>query len=116
MGESRLIVPIGLACSLRSRSIDPVDELDWGESLTSASTAVSSVPEAHFSARSLFYRNRTLWCGYVIQAANRIIHFAGDTGYTAHFAGIRERFGGPGTGLAPDWRLRVALIHDAFAH
>ena len=62
---------------------------------------IHSVPAMHFSARGLFDRNRTLWCGYVIQAAGRIVYFAGDTGFGDHFASIRERFGEPRLALLP---------------
>jgi L-ascorbate metabolism protein UlaG (beta-lactamase superfamily) len=55
----------------------------------------------HFSARGIFDRNRTLWCGYVIGEADRAIYFAGDTGFGGHFAQIRERFGAPRLALLP---------------
>ena len=86
---------------LRSRSIGPVRELDWGESLPLARSTIHSVPALHFSARALFDRNRTLWCGYVIEAADRLVYFAGDTGFGNHFARIRERFGAPRLALLP---------------
>jgi L-ascorbate metabolism protein UlaG (beta-lactamase superfamily) len=100
-GQSQFIVPVGVARLLRSRSIGPVHELDWGDSLTVAGTTIHSVPALHFSARGLFDRNRTLWCGYVIEAADSIIYFAGDTGFGDHFARIRERFGAPRLALLP---------------
>jgi L-ascorbate metabolism protein UlaG (beta-lactamase superfamily) len=55
----------------------------------------------HFSARGLLDRNRTLWCGFVIERADRIVYFAGDTGFGDHFAHIRERFGAPRLALLP---------------
>jgi L-ascorbate metabolism protein UlaG (beta-lactamase superfamily) len=100
-GQSQFIVPTGVARLLRSKNIGPVHELDWGESLPLARTTFHSVPAMHFSARGIFDRNRTLWCGYVIEAADRIIYFAGDTGFGDHFARIRERFGVPRLALLP---------------
>jgi L-ascorbate metabolism protein UlaG (beta-lactamase superfamily) len=100
-GHSQFIVPTGLARWIRSRRIGPVHELDWGESLPVARTIIHSVPSAHFSARGLFDRNRTLWCGYVIECEDRTIYFAGDTGFGNHFARIRERFGTPRIALLP---------------
>jgi L-ascorbate metabolism protein UlaG (beta-lactamase superfamily) len=99
--QSQFIVPTGVARLLRSKNIGPVHELDWGESLPLARTTIHSVPAMHFSARGIFDRNRTLWCGYVIEAADRIIYFAGDTGFGDHFARIRERFGAPLLALLP---------------
>jgi L-ascorbate metabolism protein UlaG (beta-lactamase superfamily) len=100
-GRSRFIVPAGVKRFLQSRNIGPVDELDWGESLPLARATIHSVPALHFSARGIFDRNRTLWCGYVIEAGNRIVYFAGDTAFGAHFSLIRERFGAPRLALLP---------------
>jgi L-ascorbate metabolism protein UlaG (beta-lactamase superfamily) len=100
-GQCQFIVPLRVARLLRSRSIGRVDELDWGESLPLARGTIHGVPALHFSARGLFDRNRTLWCGYVIAAADRIVYFAGDTGFGNHFASIRERFGAPHLALLP---------------
>ncbi len=100
-GQSQFIVPAGVARLLRSRSIGPVHELDWGESLPLAQATIHCVPALHFSARGIFDRNRTLWCGYMIEAADRMVYFAGDTGFGGHFATIRERFGAPRLALLP---------------
>ena len=100
-GQSRFIVPAGVGRLLRSQSIRPVDELDWGESLPLARSTIHSVPALHSSARGIFDRNRTLWCGYVIEAAERMVYFAGDTAFGYHFARIRERFGAPRLALLP---------------
>jgi L-ascorbate metabolism protein UlaG (beta-lactamase superfamily) len=100
-GQSRFVVPLGLARLLKSQRIGPVDELDWGESVPSDGATIHSVPALHFSARGPFDRNRTLWCGYVIESPGRIVYFAGDTGFGAHFNLIRERFGPPRLALLP---------------
>jgi L-ascorbate metabolism protein UlaG (beta-lactamase superfamily) len=100
-GPCQFIVAAGVARLLRSRSIGPVHELDWGESLPLARSTIHGVPALHFSARALFDRNRTLWCGYVVEAADRVVYFAGDTAFGDHFARIRERFGAPRLALLP---------------
>jgi L-ascorbate metabolism protein UlaG (beta-lactamase superfamily) len=100
-GESQFVVPAGVARLLRSQNIGPVHELDWGESLQLARSTIHSVPALHFSARGIFDRNRTLWCGYVIEAADRMVYYAGDTAFGNHFAEIRERFGAPRLALLP---------------
>jgi L-ascorbate metabolism protein UlaG (beta-lactamase superfamily) len=100
-GQSQFVVPRGVARLLRSQDIGPVHELDWGESVSVAGAAIHCVPALHFSARGLFDRNRTLWSGYVIEAADRIVYFAGDTAFGEHFAHIRQRFGAPNLALLP---------------
>jgi L-ascorbate metabolism protein UlaG (beta-lactamase superfamily) len=78
-----------------------VHELDWGDALPLSGTTIHCVPALHSSARGLFDRNRTLWCGYIIETADRIVYFAADTAFGTHFAAIRERFGVPRLALLP---------------
>ena len=95
------VVPIGVGGLLRSCGIVPVHELDWGDSVQLGGVTIHGVPAMHFSARGLFDRNRTLWCGFMIAAADRKIYFAGDTAFGGHFAQIREQFGAPDIALLP---------------
>ncbi len=100
-GQSQFIAPLGVARRLRALGIDTVHELDWGESVAASGAVIHSVPAMHFSGRGLFDRNRTLWCGYMIETADGLVYFAGDTGFGEHFAHIRERFGAPRATLLP---------------
>jgi len=100
-GKSIFIVPSGVGELLRSEKISSVHELDWGHTWNFDGTAISSVPAIHFSGRGLFDRNKTLWCGYVINSQSGIVYFAADTAFGGHFAQIRERFGPPRLALLP---------------
>ena len=100
-GRSTFIVAAGDARLLRSERIEPVYELDWGESLSLSGFNVHCVPALHFSARGILDRNKTLWCGYAIEFPDRLVYFAGDTAFGSHFAQIREKFGSPQLALLP---------------
>ena len=100
-GETTFIVPARGARLLRSENIDPVHEMDWGESLSLCDITIHCVPALHFSNRGINDRNLTLWCGYVIECQERLIYFAGDTAFGPHFAQIRESFGSPCLALLP---------------
>jgi L-ascorbate metabolism protein UlaG (beta-lactamase superfamily) len=100
-GQSQFIVPTGVSRLLRSQNIGSVHELDWGESLLLPGCTIHCVPALHFSSRGIFDRNMTLWCGYVIECRERLVYFAGDTGFGRHFAQIREKFGSPHLALLP---------------
>lgn len=100
-GDPAFVVPAGVARLLRSQNIGPVHELDWGESVSLAGSTIHSVPALHFSARGIFDRNTTLWCGYMIECRERLVYFAGDTAFGPHFAGIRATFGSPRLALLP---------------
>jgi L-ascorbate metabolism protein UlaG (beta-lactamase superfamily) len=100
-GRSTFIVAARGARLLRSEKIEPVHELDWGESVTTSGINIHCVPARHFSARGIFDRNKILWCGYAIEFPERFVYFAGDTGFGNHFAQIREKFGSPQLALLP---------------
>ncbi len=100
-GRSTFIVAARGAHLLRSEKIEPVYELDWGESLTLSGFTVHCVPALHFSARGIIDRNKTLWCGYTIESPERLVYFAGDTGFGSHFPQVREKFGSPQLALLP---------------
>jgi N-acyl-phosphatidylethanolamine-hydrolysing phospholipase D len=86
-------VPLGVAQSLKREKIENVVELDWWQASSSAGLKLNSVPVQHFSGRTPFDRNETLWSGWIIEGKTGKIFFAGDTGYSPVFKEIRGRFG-----------------------
>jgi L-ascorbate metabolism protein UlaG (beta-lactamase superfamily) len=100
-GKSEYIVPLGLAKLFSKHRLPAAYELDWGNSLTLRGTTIHAAPALHFSARGLGDRNRTLWCGYLLETVNGPIYFAGDTAHGEHFAAIRQYFGPPRVALLP---------------
>ncbi|MBV9759737.1 MAG: MBL fold metallo-hydrolase [Acidobacteriaceae bacterium] len=95
------VAPSGVSPLLRAHRIEPVVELGWGERRTLRQVPIHAVPALHFSGRGFFDRNKTLWCGYVVESAGGPIYFAGDTGFGNHFAQIRDAFGSPRLALLP---------------
>jgi L-ascorbate metabolism protein UlaG (beta-lactamase superfamily) len=97
----RIFCGLGNQRFLASRGVAGARDLDWWGSDTPASgVTVTAVPARHFSSRSAFDRDRTLWCGWVVTGSSGSFYFAGDTGWGSHFERIRGRF--------PD--LRLALL------
>jgi len=93
LGSSvRYIVPLGVGKWLAEGDITDVVELDWWESTPLGPMRVHAVPAQHFSGRSPFTRNRTLWMGWVLETPSGNVFFAGDTGYAPFFREIGERF------------------------
>jgi L-ascorbate metabolism protein UlaG (beta-lactamase superfamily) len=66
-------------------------ELDWWQSAEIHGATITAVPAQHFSARTPWDRNATLWCGFVVQVDGVTFYFAGDTGYMPQFAEIGDR-------------------------
>lgn len=100
-GDPAFVVAAHGARLLRSQRIESVHELDWGESLAISGFTIHCVPAVHFSGRGILDRNKTLWCGYVIEYHESRVYFAGDTGFGSHFAEIRKKFGSPQLALLP---------------
>jgi len=79
-----------------------VAELDWWQSHRLNEHIVATyVPAQHFSARTPFDRNETLWGGFVLETPAGFIYFAADTGDGPHIAAVRERFGPMTLSLLP---------------
>jgi L-ascorbate metabolism protein UlaG (beta-lactamase superfamily) len=76
-------------------------ELDWWQSVDVGGTRITAVPAQHFSARTLWDKNRSLWCGFVVEVDGVTVYFAGDSGYTPQFAEIGARFPAIDVALLP---------------
>jgi L-ascorbate metabolism protein UlaG (beta-lactamase superfamily) len=88
-----IIVPLGNRALLEANDIGGSTELDWWEAASLARGArVTAVPAQHFSGRGTQDRDRTLWCGFVIETRAGTVYFAGDTGFGSHFHLIAGRF------------------------
>ena len=87
------VAPLGVTRQLGLSSANgQTHELDWWQSLKIGDVTITAVPAQHFSARTPWDRNRTLWCGYVVEVDGLTIYFAGDTGYATHFAEVGGRW------------------------
>jgi hypothetical protein len=101
--------PISLAKSRTSSRID------WNESVSLPRFTIHCVPALHFSSRSVYDRNKTLWCGYVTEFSEGLVYFAGDTA----FGSPSDRFGkSSGRRISRCCRLERmnALVHVACAY
>jgi L-ascorbate metabolism protein UlaG (beta-lactamase superfamily) len=95
------VVGLGNATLLRRVGIERVVELDWEQQAVVAGLAVRFVYAKHWSSRSLWDRNKALWGAFDVRAAGRSVYFAGDTGFSEHFARHRARHGTPEVALLP---------------
>jgi len=123
LGNSpRYWVPAGLRPWFSRHALTQVEEFNWWQSTKVAGDfEVHCVPAHHFSARTPFDRNRTLWCGWVFRSASRCICFAGDTAYAPHLEEIGSRFGPmdlamiPIGAYNPRWVMRSVHMNPAEA-
>jgi L-ascorbate metabolism protein UlaG (beta-lactamase superfamily) len=98
----RYFVPLGLKKWFDTHGITLVTEMDWWDELDlnadGEHVQLHLTPAQHWSRRTPFDTNATLWGGYLLEW-QRSGHrpwrflFPGDTGYSQDFKAIRERLG-----------------------
>ncbi len=109
----RYFVPLGLGAWFAKEGLFNVAELDWWGEARMGPLTLIAVPAQHFSARTLFDRDRSLWAGWVIKAKAGTVFFAGCSGYAPEFREIGRKLGPirisllPIGGYRPRWFMRT---------
>ncbi|KAJ3007974.1 UNVERIFIED_CONTAM: hypothetical protein HDU68_003274 [Siphonaria sp. JEL0065] len=90
-------VPLGNKDLLLNAGITNVIECDWWDSYSlkkdathtspGANVEITCTPCQHFSSRTLWDRNQTLWSSWHIATPQKRFFFGGDTGYRTVFEG-----------------------------
>lgn len=93
--ECRYFVSLGVKQRLVDLGFrnDQITEMDWWDEVQMEDLIFVNTPSQHFSGRTLFDRNKTLWSSWVIKNKHFKIFFSGDSGYHTHFKKIGERHG-----------------------
>lgn len=87
------VTSLGVAQYLQKQGIDKTTDLDWWKEYNfNNKTKITATPAKHFSGRGVLDRDRTLWCGYVIQSEEKTVYFVGDTAYGGFFSKIGKQF------------------------
>jgi L-ascorbate metabolism protein UlaG (beta-lactamase superfamily) len=111
LGNARALSRLGIVAT----------ELDWWDDIVLGQLSITATPARHFSARTPFDRNRTLWAGFMIRTAADQVLFAGDSATGSHWHDIRTRLGAPDVALLPigayepRWFMAAAHMNPAEA-
>jgi N-acyl-phosphatidylethanolamine-hydrolysing phospholipase D len=109
------IVPLGVGAYIRNWGAREIIELDWWQETGSHGLRVTATPAQHLSRRWLGDRNKSLWCGFAFEIADKRAWFAGDTAYHSDFGSIGTKCGPfdfvmiPIGAYEPRWFMR--LLH-----
>lgn len=91
------LVPLGVKAWFDKLGIDRVRELDWWQRIDFDGLRIHFTPAQHWSKRTLFDANATLWGGFFLDISSdgrkSTFLYTGDTGYSADFKEIRRRLG-----------------------
>jgi N-acyl-phosphatidylethanolamine-hydrolysing phospholipase D len=91
--DATWVVPLGLDRYIRPWGPRRIVELGWWGETSAHGVRITATPARHFSARGPGDRNRSLWCGFAIEASGRRVFFAGDTAYHPEFGQVGSRLG-----------------------
>jgi L-ascorbate metabolism protein UlaG (beta-lactamase superfamily) len=89
------IAPLGIDKLLKNLGIlSPCITLDWNQHAHFKHLQITLTQSQHWSSRTAFDRNMTLWGGFIIQSQEKTLYFAGDTGFNASiFDSIGQTWG-----------------------
>ena len=92
----RYFVPLGVGARLQEMGVAPqrIEEFDWWQRSKHGDVEITAAPAQHFSGRTLWDRDRTLWASWVVQSGGQRLFYSGDSGYFPGFKQIGERLGG----------------------
>jgi L-ascorbate metabolism protein UlaG (beta-lactamase superfamily) len=95
------IVPLKVRQFLLKEGLQNVVELDWWQEFKVKDTIVIFTPALHWSSRTLWDKDETLWGSFMVKSPGFSFYFGGDTGYAEHFRDIKIRLGSPDVALLP---------------
>lgn len=92
---SHFFVPLGVSADLIRWGVskEKITELNWWDEKEYQGLKIAFTPSRHFSGRSLFDSNTTLWGGWVIVGKTTKLYTSGDGGYGPHFKEIGKKYG-----------------------
>ncbi len=91
----RYFVPLGVGERLREWGVpaDRIEEFDWWQERQVGDVTVTAAPAQHFSGRTLWDRNKTLWASWMLKSGGERIFYSGDSGYFGGFKEIGAKLG-----------------------
>lgn len=92
--QAQVVTGLGNGPLIRQSEFKKVTELDWWQSIRlNEHLTLHAVPAQHWSARTRWDTNRTLWMGFVVESPEGPVLFPGDTGFGPEFELIHRHFG-----------------------
>jgi L-ascorbate metabolism protein UlaG (beta-lactamase superfamily) len=91
-----VVVPLGVDTIIRKQNPNAkLQVLDWGQWAKVGAVTVHAEPTQHWSARTPWDANESLWASYVVDTGKDKYYFGGDTGYASGkiFKDIGKKYG-----------------------
>ena len=91
--KAKVLAPLKLGKYFTRNGYRDVDEMDWYDEIKINDLKVTLVPAVHWSKRSLWDTNKTLWGSFIIEYQGMKIFFACDTGYGNIYKDLGKKYG-----------------------
>jgi L-ascorbate metabolism protein UlaG (beta-lactamase superfamily) len=97
-GPPKIYAPLGvdlwIADHVTGGDMTHIVRLDWWDKTTFKDTEIHFLPVHHWSSRTPWDRNETLWGAFALKRPGFSFFFSGDLGYSGDIADIAKRFDG----------------------
>ncbi len=91
--KSKVLTPLRLGKYFTKNGFRNVTEMDWYDEIKFNDLKITFMPAVHWSKRSLWDTNKTLWGSFLIEYKDKKIFFACDTGYGNIYKEIGKKYG-----------------------
>jgi len=91
--KAKVLAPLKLGKYFTRNGFADVSEMDWYEEIKVNDIKITFLPAVHWSKRSLWDTNKTLWGNFLIEYDNKKIFFACDTGYGDIYKELGKKYG-----------------------
>ena len=91
--KSKVLAPLKLGKYFTRNGFSDVNEMDWYDEIKVNDLKITFLPAVHWSKRSLWDTNKTLWGSFLIEYKNKKIFFACDTGYGNIYKELGKKYG-----------------------
>ena len=91
--KAKILAPLKLGKYFTRNGFSDVNEMDWYEEIKFNDLKITFLPAVHWSKRSLWDTNKTLWGSFLIEYKDKKLFFACDTGYGNIYKKIGEKYG-----------------------
>ena len=91
--KAKVATALKLGKYFTKNGFNDVTELDWYDEIKVNDIKITFVPAVHWSKRSLWDTNKTLWGSFLIEYKDKKFFFACDTGYGGIYKELGEKYG-----------------------
>ena len=91
--NSNVLTPLKLGKYFHRNGFANIKEMDWYDEIKINDLKVTFLPAVHWSKRSLWDTNKTLWGSFLIEYKNKKLFFACDTGYGNIYKELGKKYG-----------------------